>query len=82
MKETRVNFYMKEVVVADDSEEQKDEITITVIKRGGNNRSQLVNSKMLDDLTATEQQTIKAAVAIVEKYRALSEGAQDMKYSL
>ena len=77
MTETIVNFYLKEIV----DDEKSDEITITIIRKG-KTRSQSVNSKKLDSLTATEQQTIKAAIAIVDKYRASNEGAQDMKYGL
>lgn len=76
-----VNFYLKEVVSENDDSLGEDEIAITVIRKG-KNRSQSVNTKRLSDLTAVEQQTIRAAMAIVEKYRAQNEGAQDMKYGL
>lgn len=76
-----INFFLKEVA-EENPDDRQDEITITLIKRGRKGRSQSVNTKHLDDLTAVEQQTIRAAMAIVEKYRAKSEGAEDMKYGL
>jgi precorrin-3B methylase len=70
-----VTFYLKE------NTEIEESLTVTIVRKN-KSRSQSVNVKKLDDLTATEQQTMRALIAIVEKYRAPSEGAQDMKYGL
>ena len=78
---TKVNFYLKEVVVDEINSEQ--EITITLIKRvKESGKTQMLNTKRLDDLSAVEQQSIKGVVAILEKYLCENEGAIDMKYSL
>lgn len=80
---TKVNFYLKEVISSDDEENNsEEEITISVIKRVKSGKSQTLNTKMLDDLSAIEQQSIKGVVAILEKYLSENEGAKDMKYSL
>jgi len=57
----KVSFYLKEV-----EDIPEDSITITIVRK--NNKSQSVNSKKLDDLTAVEQQTIKQIISVVEKY--------------
>ena len=57
------------------------EITISIIRKGGGERSQSVNAKKLDDLSATEQQTIKSLESIVDKYR-IETGSTELKYGL
>lgn len=69
-----VNFYIKEEKNLGD-----ESMTITLVreqKKGG--RSQIVNSKKLDDFTAIEQQTIRAMMATIEKYSSQTEGATQM----
>ena len=72
----KVNFHLKE-----DPDVEEEEITISIIKRS-KDRSQSVNAKRLDDLSATEQQTIKSLESIIEKYRAETSGSIELKYSL
>ena len=70
-----VTFYLKE------REDIEESVTITVIRKK-KDRLQSVNVKKLDDLTAIEQQTMRAVVAIVEKYRGEDQGAKDLRYGL
>lgn len=72
-----VTLHLKE-----DMNIEEDSITITVIKKSKDHRAQSVNAKKLDDLTAVEQQAMKALIATVEKYRTDESGATDIKYSL
>lgn len=58
-----VTFYLKE-----DNEIEEDSVSITIVRKN-KSRSQSVNAKKLDDLTTTEQQTIKSLISIIEKYR-------------
>jgi tRNA G18 (ribose-2'-O)-methylase SpoU len=71
-----VTFYLKE---REDIAEES--VTITIIRKK-KDRLQSVNVKKLDDLTAIEQQTMRAVVAIVEKYRGEDQGAKDLRYGL
>jgi len=71
-----VTFYLKEHGDIED-----ESVTITILRKK-KNRTQSVNVKKLDDLTAVEQQTMRAVLAIVEKYRGEDQGAKDLKYSL
>jgi hypothetical protein len=71
-----VTFYLKE-----DSGIEDDSLTITIVRKN-KKRSQSVNVKKLDGLTAVEQQTMRAIMAIAEKYRGEDQGSVDLKYSL
>lgn len=74
----KVNFHLKE----DPDMKEDGEITISIIRKGSNGeRSQSVNSKKLDDLSAIEQQTIKSLESIIDKYR-IETGSTELKYSL
>lgn len=74
----KVNFHLKE----DPDMKEDGEITISIIRKGGSGeRSQSVNAKRLDELSAIEQQTIKSLESIVDKYR-IETGSTELKYSL
>lgn len=69
-----INFYVKE-----EKDLGSESMTITLVrsqKQPG--RTQIVNSKKLDDFTAIEQQTIKMMMATIEKYSSENEGATQM----
>jgi len=70
-----VTFYLKE------REDIEESVTITVIRKK-KDRLQSVNVKKLDDLTAIEQQTMRAVIAIIDKYRGEDQGAKDLRYGL
>jgi hypothetical protein len=71
-----INFYLKE-----DSDIDQDEISVTVIRKKAK-RSQSVNAKKLDNLTAVEQQNIKNIISTLEKYAGISQGAKELTYGL
>ena len=73
----KINFHLKE----DPDMKEDGEITISIIRKGSGERSQSVNAKKIDDLSATEQQTIKSLESIVDKYR-IETGSTELKYSL
>ena len=58
-----ITFYLKE-----ENEIEEESVSITIVRKG-KKRSQSVNAKKLDDLTAIEQQTMRSIVSIIEKYR-------------
>lgn len=69
-----INFYVKE-----DNNVGDESMTITIIRsKKHQHRTQIVNSKKLDDFTAIEQQTIKMLMATIEKYSVQQEGATQM----
>jgi len=72
-----INLYIKE----DGDNIEEDSLSITLVRKN-KERSQSINVKRLDDLTAIEQQTMRAVMAIIEKYRGEDQGAKDMKYGL
>jgi hypothetical protein len=72
-----INFLLKEAAGI-----EEESVTITFIKKNDKARSQTINAKDLTDLTAIEQQTIRAVLAISEKYRAKESGSTEITYSL
>jgi hypothetical protein len=72
-----ITFYLKE-----ESEIEEESASITIVRKGKDKkRSQSINAKKLDDLTATEQQTMRAVFSIIEKYRG-DQGAKELTYGL
>jgi hypothetical protein len=72
-----ITFYLKE-----ESEIEEESASITIVRKGKDKkRSQSINAKKLDDLTATEQQTMRSVFSIVEKYRG-DQGAKELTYGL
>ena len=71
-----ITFYLKE-----ESEIEEESVSITIVRKG-KKRSQSVNAKKLDDLTAIEQQTMRSIVSIIEKYRGEDQGAKELTYGL
>lgn len=72
-----INFYIKE-----DNNVGDDSMTITVIRNKKADRTQIINSKKLDDFTAIEQQNFRMVIATIEKYGTEDYGATEMGNNL
>ena len=72
-----VHFFMKE-----ESSVQEDSITISVMRKRTDKRSQVMNAIPMEKMSHSDRQVINAALALLERYSNEQSGAIEVNYSL